>query len=43
MSLRFSIGIGSLEDENLILLTGRNETLKRKREKNLQILKDIKE
>ena len=33
MSLRFSIGLGSLGEENLILLTGLKETLKPKREK----------
>ena len=33
MPLRFPIGIGSLGDENLILLTGLKETLKPKRER----------
>ena len=40
MPLRFSIGIGSLGDENLILLTGLKETLKPKRERILEILKE---
>ena len=40
MSLRFSIGIGSLEEENLILLTGLKETLKPKRERIFEILKE---
>ena len=33
MPFWFSIGIGSLGDENLILLTGLKETLKPKRER----------
>ena len=36
MPLRFSIGIGSLGDENLILLTGLKETLKPKPTKSLK-------
>ena len=43
MPLRFSIGIGSLGEENLILLTGQKETLKAKRERILEILKEIEE
>ena len=43
MPFRFSMGIGSLGDENLILLTGLKETLKPKRERILEILKDIEE
>ena len=43
MPLRFSIGIGSLGDENLILLTGLKETLKPKCEGILEILKEIDE
>ena len=39
MPLRFSIEIGSLGDENLILLTDIKETLKPKREMILEILK----
>ena len=41
MPLRFSIGIGSLGGENLILFTGLKETLKPKREEILEILKEI--
>ena len=43
MPLRFSIGIGSLGEENLILLTGLKETLKPKRERILEILKESEE
>ena len=43
MPLRFSMEIGSLGDENLILLTGLKETLKPKRERILEILKEIEE
>ena len=43
MPLQFSIGIGSLGDENLILLTGLKETLKPKHERILEILKEIEE
>ena len=43
MPLRFSMGIGSLGDENLILLTGLKETLKPKCERILEILKEIEE
>ena len=43
MPLRFSIGIGSLGDETLILLTGLKETLQPKHERVLEILKEIKE
>ena len=41
MPLRFCFGIGSLEEENLILLTSLNKTLKRKPERILEILKEI--
>ena len=43
MPLRFSIGIGSLGEEKLILFTSLKETLKPKREGILEILKEIKE
>ena len=43
MLRRFSIGTGSLGEENLILLTGLKETLKRKRERILETLKEIEE
>ena len=43
MPRRFSIGIGSLGDENLILLTGLKETLKPKRKRILEIVKEIEE
>ena len=43
MSLRFSIGKGSLGEENLISLTDLKETLKPKRERILKILKEIEE
>ena len=43
MPLRFTKGIGSLGDENLILLTGLKETWKPKRERILEILKEIEE
>ena len=43
MTLRFSIGIGFLGEENFILLTGLKETLKPKRERILEILKKIAE
>ena len=43
MTLRFSIGIGSLGDENLIFLTSLKETLNLKRERILEILKEIEE
>ena len=43
MPLRFSMGIGSLGDENLILLTGLKETLKQKREWISENLNQIKE
>ena len=43
MPLRFLIGIKSLGDENLILLTDLKETLKTKRERILEILKEIEE
>ena len=43
MPLRFSIGIESLGEENLFLLTGLKETLKPKRERILEILKEIEE
>ena len=33
MALRFSVGTGSLGEENLILLTGLKETFKPKRER----------
>ena len=42
MPLRFSMGIGSLGDANLILLTGLKETFNPKRERILEILKEIK-
>ena len=41
MPLRVSIGIGSLGEEKLILLTGLKESLKPKRERILKILKDL--
>ena len=37
MPLRFSVGIESLEEENLIFSTGLKETLKTHRGKNLKI------
>ena len=43
MTLRFSIRIGYLGIENLILLTGLKETLKPKRKRILEILKEMKE
>ena len=43
MPLRFSIGIRSLKDKNLILITGLKKTLKPKFERILQILKEIEE
>ena len=41
MPLWFPVGIESLEKENLIFLTGLKETLKPKRERILEILKEI--
>ena len=43
MPLQFLIGIGSFGDENLILFTGLKETLKPKRERILEILKEIED
>ena len=43
MPLRFSVGIGSLGNENLILLIDLKETLKQKRERILEILKESEE
>ena len=43
MPLRFSIGIGSLGEENLILLISLKETLKPKRERILESLIDSEE
>ena len=43
MPLRFSIGIGSLGEENLILLTSLKETLKPNSERILEILKENEE
>ena len=40
---RFSVGIGSLEEDNLIMLTGLKETLKPHRERILETLKEIEE
>ena len=40
MPLRFSIGIGSLGEENSILLTGLKVALKPKHERILEILKE---
>ena len=43
MPLWLAIGIGSLGEEHLVLLTGQKETLKPKRERILEILKEIEE
>ena len=43
MPLRYSIGIESLGDENLILLTSLKETLKPKRGRILDTLTEIEE
>ena len=43
MPLRFSVEIGSLGEKNLILFTGLKKTLKPKREKILEIFKEIEE
>ena len=43
MPLPTSIGTRYLGEENLILLTGLKETLKPKRERILEILKEIEE
>ena len=43
MPLRLSIGVGSLGEENLILLTGLKKTLKPKSERILEILKEVEE
>ena len=43
MTLQSSVRMGSLGEENLILITGLKENLKPKRERNLEILKEIEE
>ena len=43
MPLRFSIRIGCLREVNLVLLTGLKETLKSKRERILEISKEMEE
>ena len=43
MPLQFSVGIGSLGEDNLVLFACLNETLGPKHERTIEILKEMEE